>query len=122
MQEYLIFIAVCTAVGLLPRLLPRRWKPKVIGPLTSLFWTFSVPGLIAFLAFALMSYVADIGNLSSKSSFFLTVMTAFVAYYCGAVASSAGKIVLGSRYCHLHEGTPLICPECQRDSAQRPLT
>jgi hypothetical protein len=116
MQEYLIFIAVCTAIGLLPRLLPQRWKPGVMRPLSNLFWTFSVPTLIAFLAFALMSYVADIGNLSSKSTFFLTVLTAFVSYYCGAVASSAGKLVLGARYCHLHEQTVLLCPECRKGS------
>lgn len=118
MREYIIFIAICTVVGLVPRILPEKWKPRLFRYLDTLFWALSLPALISFLAFALISYIGEIGNLTPKSRLFMLLLTAFASYYSGAVASSAGKLIIGSRYCPVHENAKMVCPECSKRNGE----
>jgi D-alanyl-lipoteichoic acid acyltransferase DltB (MBOAT superfamily) len=117
-REYIIFIAICTVVGLVPRILPEKWKPRLFRYLDTLFWALSLPALISFLAFALISYIGEIGNLTPKSRLFMLLLTAFASYYSGAVASSAGKLIIGSRYCPVHENAKMVCPECSKRNGE----
>ncbi len=121
MKEYLIFLCLCVLIGILPRLVPGRIRPKLVKGLDRLFWMFSLPAFLAFLGFALIEYVKKIGNLSTPNLIFLDLVTAFVLYYCGALAQAAGKMQLGASRCPRHEDVTLVCPECQgavRDSQE----
>lgn len=114
MKEYLLFVAVCAVLGLAVRFMPRTWRVRFLRSFDALFWTFSLPVLIAFLGFALVAYIASIGNFSPTNALFLTLLASFASYYGGALASTAGKLNLGSSRCPKHEGTRMVCPECER--------
>lgn len=119
MKAYLIFVGVCVILGLLPRIMPDSLRSRVSTSLDRLFWVFSLPTLIAFLGFAIIIYIKNIDNLSTLNAFFLILIGTFAAYYVGALASTAGKVNVGSTRCPKHEDTQMVCPECQRESKGR---
>src|SRR5512139_3451161 len=99
MKAYLIFVGVCMVLGLLPRIMPNSMISGFSRSLERLFWMFSLPALIAFLGFTIIVYVQDINNLTTINAFFLILIGTFTAYFAGALASTAGKVNLGSPRC-----------------------